>query len=73
MQTYNTTIKQALISKAEVAKAIGRTRSGLDKLQKQDPTFPKPIKLGESRQASVYYVIAEINNWLDTKLQDREA
>ncbi len=66
-------IKQALISQPDVFKAMGRSRSGLDKLRKQDPTFPKPIKLGDSRQASVYYVVAEINEWLAGKIQDRDA
>ena len=44
MHPTHPTIDQALIPQTEVCKAIGQTRSGLDKLRKKDPTFPKPIK-----------------------------
>lgn len=73
MHSEHPLITQSLISQPDVFKAIGRSRSGLEKLRKQDPTFPKPIKLGDSRQASVYYVVAEINEWLARKIQDRDA
>lgn len=67
------TIDQALIPQPEVCKAIGQTRSGLEKLRKKDPTFPKPIKFGDTRQSAAYYVIAEINAWLATKIEARDA
>ncbi|MDN4882398.1 helix-turn-helix transcriptional regulator, partial [Escherichia coli] len=57
----------------ELCKAIGQTRSGLDKLRKKDPTFPKPIKFGDTRQAAAYYVIAEVNAWLASKIEARDA
>ncbi|WP_349572822.1 helix-turn-helix transcriptional regulator [Azotobacter salinestris] len=66
-------IDQALIPQTEVCKVIGQTRSGLDKLRKKDPTFPKPIKFGSSRQATAYYVIAELNAWLAAKIKERDA
>ena len=73
MHPTHPTINQALIAQPEVCKAIGQTRSGLDKLRKKDPTFPKPIKFGSSRQAAAYYVIAEINAWLAAKIEGRDA
>ncbi len=73
MHPTHPTIKQALIPQTEVCKAIGQTRSGLDKLRKKDPTFPKPIKFGSSRQATAYYVIAELNSWLAEKIKERDA
>lgn len=66
-------IDQALIPQPEVCKAIGQTRSGLDKLRKKDPSFPKPIKFGDTRQAAAYYVIAEVNAWLRSKIEARDA
>ena len=66
-------IDQALIPQPEVCKAIGQTRSGLDKLRKKDPTFPKPIKFGDTRQAAAYYVVAELNAWLARKIKERDA
>ncbi len=73
MQPTHPTIDQALIPQPEVCKAIGQTRSGLDKLRKKDPSFPKPIKFGSSRQAAAYYVIAELNTWLASKIKERDA
>lgn len=73
MHPANPSIGQALIPQTEVYKAIGQTRSGLDKLRKKDPTFPKPIKFGSSRQAAAYYVIAELNDWLASKIKERDA
>ena len=67
------TIDQALIPQPEVWKAIGQTRSGGEKLKKNDPTFPKPVKFGTSRQSACYYVIAEINAWLARKIEARDA
>lgn len=67
------TIDQALIPQPEVCKAIGQTRSGLEKLRKKDPTFPKPIKFSDSRQAAAYYVIAEVNAWLRARIEARDA
>ena len=49
------------------------TRSGLDKLRKKDPTFPKPIKDSEARQAAVYYVVEEIEAWIGRRIAARDA
>lgn len=73
MHPIHPSIDQALIPQPEVCKAIGQTRSGLDKLRKKDPTFPKPIKFSNSRQAAAYYVIAELNAWLAAKIEARDA
>ncbi len=73
MLPNHSTIEQALIPQPDVCKAIGQTRSGLDKLKKKDPTFPRPVKLGDSRQAACYYVIAEVNAWLASKIESRNA
>ncbi len=43
------------------------SREGLRKLQAKDPTFPKSIKLGDSMQSPVYFDVAEINAWIESK------
>ncbi|KRW65808.1 transcriptional regulator [Pseudomonas sp. TTU2014-105ASC] len=73
MHPTHPTIDQALIPQTEVCKAIGQTRSGLDKLRKKDPTFPRPIKFGDSRQSACYYLISELNAWLASKIKERDA
>lgn len=34
-----------------------------------DPTFPRPVRLSESR---IGWVACEVNQWIETKLQSRE-
>ncbi|MBV7480342.1 AlpA family transcriptional regulator [Pseudomonas sp. PDM31] len=53
--------------------ALGTSRSGGDKLKQNDPNFPKPIKFGKSRQAAVYYVVAEVEAYLAAKIAERDA
>ena len=64
---------QALIPQPDLCKKLGQSRSGLDKLRKKDPTFPKPIKFSNTRQAAAYYVASEVDAWLQSKIQARDA
>jgi prophage regulatory protein len=64
---------QSLIPQPDLCKKIGKTHSGLAKLKKQDPTFPKPIKFSEARQAAAYYVVSEVEAWLQSKIEARDA
>lgn len=60
-------MQQLLKSYNTVALSLDLSREGLRKLQKRDPTFPKPIKLGESRQAAVFFDAQEVKAWLEAK------
>ena len=51
---------------------LALSRSGLDKLKKRDRTFPRPIKNGEAKQASAYYVLSEIEAWLELRMAARD-
>lgn len=73
MHPTHPVIDKALIPQTEVCKAIGQTRSGLAKLRKKDPTFPRPLKFSDSRQGAAYFVIAELNAWLAAKINARDA
>lgn len=72
MQAFKSTDK-ALIRQTTLCERLDLTRSGLAKLRKKDPTFPKPIKDGDARQAAAYYVTAEVDAWLQSKIQARDA
>lgn len=61
-----------LIKQRAVCIILGKSPSGLDKLRKRDPSFPKPIKDGQSRQAAVYYVLAEVEAYVAAKLAARK-
>lgn len=66
-------LTQGLIRKVKLCQQLGITAGGLDKLKKRDPSFPKPIKDGDSRQAAAYYVVAEVEAWLQRKVAERDA
>lgn len=55
----------------EVCDLLSLSRDGLRKVQIKDPTFPKPIKLGSSKQAPVFFDIKELEQWLENKKAER--
>lgn len=61
-----------LMTLAELAAAMRRTRSGVDKLRARDASFPKPIKDGDNRRSRIYFVRSEIADYLQAKMQARE-
>ena len=64
---------KALIRQPSLCEWLDLSRSGLDKLRKKDPTFPKPIKDGVTRQAAAFYVVVEVEAWLRSKIAERDA
>lgn len=52
--------KKYLISHASLQHCFDKSRSGLEKLHESDPSFPRPIQFGPSKQAGVYFVVAEV-------------
>jgi len=67
------TPSKALIRQSALCEWLDLSRSGLDKLRKKDPTFPKPLKDGDTRQAAAYYVVSEVESWLRSKIEARDA
>lgn len=63
---------KGLIRQPALCQWLDVTRSGLAKLRAKDPTFPKPIKDGNARQAAAYYVVAEVEAWLQAKIAARD-
>lgn len=41
--------------------------NGLRKLAAKDPTMPKPIKFGLTKQSPVFYDSDEIDAWIESK------
>jgi prophage regulatory protein len=73
MHSDTSATNKALIRQPALCNLLDITRSGLAKLRAKDHTFPKPIKDGASRQAAVFFVTAEIEAWLQSKIQARDA
>jgi prophage regulatory protein len=42
-------------------------REGLRSLMAKDPTFPKILKMGDSKQSPVFFDAAEIDQWIESK------
>lgn len=63
---------KGLIRQPALCQWLDVTRSGLAKLRVKDPSFPKPIKDGDTRQAAAYYVVAEVEAWLQSKIAARD-
>lgn len=68
----STPIKPARIRKCDAAKLLGVSRNGLHLLQQRDPTFPKEIKDGSTKQAPAYFIMAEIDAWLAAQIAKRD-
>tara|TARA_R110001592_G_scaffold8535_1_gene46578 strand:+ start:2159 stop:2398 length:240 start_codon:yes stop_codon:yes gene_type:complete len=66
------TPQKTLIRLGTLASMLDLSRSGFDKLRLRDPSFPVPIKDGETRQAAVFFVAAEVESWLKAKMAQRE-
>jgi len=73
MHTYRSMSPKGLIRQPALRDWLDLTRSGLEKLRAKDPNFPRPIKDGGSRQAAVYYVVAEVDAWLQSRIAARDA
>ncbi|MDL4862068.1 AlpA family phage regulatory protein [Halomonas elongata] len=52
------------LKKREVCEKIGRGKTSLDTLMKNDPTFPKPIKDGKGRSCVNYWYEHEVDQWM---------
>lgn len=73
MQIDSLPSDQQLIRKPALCRSLDMSRAGLDKLAQNDPTFPRPIKFGESRQSCAYYIVGEVKSWLEAKMSQRGA
>lgn len=61
-----------LIKQKRLQQALDLSRTGLYELISSDPTFPSSTKMGESQQAQAFYVLTEIESWLQAKIEARD-
>ncbi len=61
----------ALIKKSTAAEQIGQGRSSIERLIKCDPSFPRPIKMGEHRQSAVFFDDDELKEWIEAQKAKR--
>lgn len=68
----NPSLGKFLIPQAKLCEMLGKSPSGIAKLLKNDPAFPKPLKFGASRQARCFFVAEEVTDWLKIKMSERD-
>lgn len=57
----------ALYRKTTLTEVLDLSKSGIDKLVANDPTFPRPIKMGQHRQSAVFFDADEVAIWIESK------
>lgn len=55
----------------EACQFLSVQRDKLNKMVKDDPSFPKPIKDGFTRQSAVYFDHSELIEWWEEKKKTR--
>lgn len=55
------------INQSTACQLLDLSRDGLKKLIDKDPTFPRPIKEGCTRQAPVYFDYGDLMKWHESK------
>lgn len=48
----------------DICRILSSSRNTVYAIQQRDPSFPKPVKFGEKKQARVFYRESEINDWV---------
>ena len=69
INTLPTHAQPLRVSQKTTCQMLDLTPEGLRKLMAKDPTFPKPYKAGQTRQAPVYFDYAELVQWHNTQKQ----
>ena len=60
-----------LIGTKEVLALLGISRTTLSRLRERDQFFPKPIKDGTARAAHTYFVLQEVEAWIQRRMDQR--
>ncbi len=61
-----------LIRIKDVLSLLAISRTTLSRLRERDSTFPKPIKDGCARGAPAYFVLAEVEGWVQRRMDQRD-
>lgn len=66
-------VEVRLVRIQELLDLTGLSRSSAHRLMKSDVTFPKPVKLSDSkaRNAPVAFVLSEVQAWIQGRIEAR--
>lgn len=71
-QNATSSTPRQLIRTKDVLSLLAISRTTLHRLRESDRTFPKPIKDGSARSAPMYYVLAEVEAWVQRRMDQRD-
>lgn len=60
-----------LIKIEDVCTMLSVTRVTVYNIMKRYTDFPKPVKIGTSRQAAAFYVKSEVHAWIKSRMAER--
>lgn len=63
----HTDIKQIRIQFSKACQLLDVTRESLRHTIRKDPSFPRPLKMGTSKQSPVFFDYQEIVKWHNSK------
>jgi predicted DNA-binding transcriptional regulator AlpA len=58
-----------LVSVRQICELTSLSRTAISQRRKLDPTFPKPVTLGDKRIA---FIRAEVVGWINERIRSRE-
>ena len=61
-----------LVRRSVLAREFGLTPPGFSKMASKAEGFPKAIKTGDAKQASVFYDRHEVEQWLKAKKETKQ-
>lgn len=61
---------QIRLSQKNTCQVLDLSPEGLRQLISKDPTFPRPYKMGKSRQSAVWFDYAELVQWHNIQKQN---
>lgn len=64
---------RVLIKMSDVCKLLSVTRNTVHVYGQRYTDFPKPVKSGVTRQSAVFYVKSEIQDWIKSRMDQRES
>ena len=69
----NGAVEVRLVRIQELLDLTGLSRSSAHRLMKSDASFPKPVKLSDSkaRNAPVAFVLSEVQAWIQGRIEAR--
>lgn len=61
-------IEPIRVTQKQACELLAISREAIRKLNKTDPTFPKPYKTGSRRQCAVYYDYQSLKQWHNAQM-----